>query len=157
MSKINKQLLSTQQQAYQSSSSHLPPRLRHSGMLGESQTKTSTRTRTTVIRPQSRGMKASRPKHMHFWYYLQFSLFTMKNCLSQNCKKYFSTRNMYIWAKTFPYTAVRKPQSTPMQTLSSEIHPAGHSNANRTKPRSNKKTTDKHAAEYSKAVRWNIN
>ena len=28
--------------------------------------------------------------------------------LSQNCKKYFSTRNMYIWAKILSYIVVRE-------------------------------------------------
>ena len=38
-----------------------------------------------------------------------------------------------------------------------KIHSAGHSDANGTKPGSNQKMTDKHAAEYSKAVCLDVN
>ena len=37
-----------------------------------------------------------------------------------------------------------------------KIHPACHSDANEIKPGSNQKMTDKHAAEYSKAVFWDV-
>ena len=54
-------------------------------------------------------MKVFWPKYMYFWYYLQFSLFTMKNCLSQNCKNIFlpeictSGRNYShtLWSENF--------------------------------------------------------
>ena len=38
-----------------------------------------------------------------------------------------------------------------------KIHPACHSDANGINPGSNQNLTDKHAAEYSKAVCWVVN
>ena len=39
-----------------------------------------------------------------------------------------------------------------METFLSKIHPACHNNANRIKPRSNGKMTDKNAAGYTKTT-----
>ena len=39
-----------------------------------------------------------------------------------------------------------------MQMVFSKVHPACHSIVNGTEPGSNSKKTDKHAADYSKAV-----
>ena len=41
-----------------------------------------------------------------------------------------------------------------MQMVFSQVHPACHNIANGTKPGSNTKMTDKHAADGSKAVCW---
>ena len=79
------------------------------------------------------------------------------NFLSQKCKKYSSTRNMYIWAKILSYIVVRELEFMFMLMLFFKIHPACHSNANGIKPGSNQKLTDKHASEYSKTVCLDVN
>ena len=43
-----------------------------------------------------------------------------------------------------------------MQMFSFNIHPACHSDAKGIKPGSNQTMIDKHAAEYSKAVFWDV-
>ena len=42
--------------------------------------------------------------------FLVFTIFAFYHeiFLSQNCKKYFSTKNMYIWAKILSYIVVRE-------------------------------------------------
>ena len=44
-------------------------------------------------------MKVLLPKCMYFWYYLHFLLFTMKDVLSQNCKKIFFQPEICIFGR----------------------------------------------------------
>ena len=69
-------------------------------------------------------------------------------------KLYFSTRNVYIWAKILQYIVVALLLFMFIHNVFSKVHPRCHNIASGIKSGCNSWKTDKHAADCSKAVCW---
>ena len=76
----------------------------------------------------------------------------MNNLYAKIVKIYFSTRNAYMLAKILLFIVVGYLYFMLMQMFFSKVHQACHNIANGIKQGNNSKTTDKHAADFSKAV-----
>ena len=72
----------------------------------------------------------------------------------ENCKYY--QKYMHFGQNTFTYCSWITVVLVHVNNLS-KIHPVCHTIANGIEPGSDSKTTDKHAADCSKAVRWDVN
>ena len=79
-----------------------------------------------------------------------YTFFKVKSRNCKWCKKY-----IYLGQNTFPYCSWITVVLAHINFLS-KIHPVCHNIANGIKPGSKSKTTDKHAAECSKAVCWGV-
>ena len=92
---------------------------------------------------------------MYFWYYLQFFNLTLKKSQAKIENLYFSTRNLYILGE---HTSKYCSRIIVGHVLAngSKVHPACHVIVIGIKPGSNSKKTDKHAADCSKAVCWDV-
>ena len=94
---------------------------------------------------------------MHFWYYLQFFILTVKSSLAKIVNIYFSTTNLYILAQiSSKYCSPIIVDHVRATVFFSKVHPACHNIVNGFKPGRDSKKTDKHAVDCSKAVCWGV-
>ena len=75
----------------------------------------------------------------------------------QKKKMFFYHKLVYFGENTLIQNCSRIIVAQIHVNVFSKIHPARHSDANGIKRGSNQKMTDKHAAEYSKSVCWDVN
>ena len=96
---------------------------------------------------------------MHFWYYLQFCILTLKSSQAKIVNIYFSTRNLYIMGQN---TSKYRSQIIVVYVhatvffLFSKDYQACRNIVKGIKPGSDYRKTDTHAVDCSKAVCWGV-
>ena len=92
---------------------------------------------------------------MYFWYYLHIFYFYHEKFIGKNCKNiYFSQKCVHLGKLNF--YILQSEIVVHVQMCFSKVHPAGPKIANGIKPGSNSKSTDKHAANCSKAACFGV-